>query len=330
MARRKGIGRLDQALYAYYRNRWMLRLPGLHLRARDPERPIDRPIFLLGVQGGGLTLVSRMLRRHPRVVSVTGNHRYWAGADEMQNVLGPILPADLTGIVHKVPPDGVFTATRSWVYASDRLLSKYRRTAADATPERRAEFRRLLHWLVAQHALDPSTARFTDKSQVFTVKVGYIHALLEGCGARFLLVTREPWAACVRGERLRDFQPLRERCSLEERLDVAAQCWANSMRCALEDGEAIEHFKIVRFEDVLADPATQMREICAFADLDYSDDLIPQPHHRLPRGSRMQDRWYPLRVDVNDRYLRELDEKGAAVIEARCGEIARRLGYERP
>jgi len=66
---------------------------------------IDRPIFLLGVQGGGLTLVARMLRRHPYAVSVTGNSTYWAGPDEMQNVMGPYLPGELTGVAPQLTVD---------------------------------------------------------------------------------------------------------------------------------------------------------------------------------------------------------------------------------
>lgn len=50
------------------------------------RRPIQRPIFLLGSQSGGLTLLARILRRHASLVYCTGNSRYWAGSDEMQNV----------------------------------------------------------------------------------------------------------------------------------------------------------------------------------------------------------------------------------------------------
>lgn len=323
--------RIELLLYAIRRNLWMTRLPGLLARRKDPDLVLDRPIFLLGMQGGGLTLISRMLRRHPRVVSVTGNHRYWSGADEMQNVLGPILPAELTGIKYKVPPDDVYTSPmRAWIYASDRLLPKYRLTAADATPEQCGEFRRLLSWLIDQHAIDPKVARFTDKSQVFTVKAAYIDALLAGCNAHFLLITRDPYASCIRADRLGDFVPLRETHSLQERIDIAAQCWANSMRCALEDGKSIPHFKAMRFEDVVSEPEKRVREICEFVDIDYSDDLIPQPHHIIPRGSRYRDRWYPLRPDVNARHSRKLDDEAVEIIDARCGDLARRLGYERP
>ena len=59
---------------------------------RGADVAIDRPIFLLGTQGAGLTLLSRILRRHPLVVGATGGHRYWAGADEGQNVFAGALP----------------------------------------------------------------------------------------------------------------------------------------------------------------------------------------------------------------------------------------------
>jgi hypothetical protein len=308
----------------------MLRVPQLWLGKADPEAPIDRPIFLLGVQGGGLTLVSRMLRRHADVVSVSGNHEYWTGADEMQNVLGPILPAELTGIKHKVPPDPMFSSTRSWTYATDQLLPAYRCTRADANDERRANFRRLLAWIVAGNGGSPNATRFTDKSQLYTVKVSYLDALLEGCEPRFLLVVRDPYAMCVRAERLRDFRPLQETHSFEERLDLTAQHWKNSIRCAVEDGDRVAHFKAVRFEDILREPEREMREICEFVDIAYDRELTPQPHHEVPRGSQFRERWHPLRTDLNDRYHADLDTRGARVIEERCGEWIRRFGYERP
>ena len=47
---------------------------------------LDRPIFLLGNQGGGNTFLSRMIRRNSAVVSVGGGNDYWTSADEMQKV----------------------------------------------------------------------------------------------------------------------------------------------------------------------------------------------------------------------------------------------------
>jgi hypothetical protein len=45
--------------------------------------PLDGPIFVLGMQGGGTTLVARCLLRHPSVVSMSGGSDYWVATDEL-------------------------------------------------------------------------------------------------------------------------------------------------------------------------------------------------------------------------------------------------------
>ena len=39
---------------------------------------VNKPIFILGTQGGGLTLISRILHRHPDTVYCSGNSKFWA------------------------------------------------------------------------------------------------------------------------------------------------------------------------------------------------------------------------------------------------------------
>lgn len=322
------FGLSNRAYYAYKRNNWML----------DPSRligdqssvSIDRPIFLLGTQGGGLTLVSRMIRRNEQVVSVTGNHGYWAGADEMQNVLSAILPPTLTGLKHKAPPDEVFGTPREWLYATDRLLPAYRNTADDVTPEVQRKLENTLRWLIRRNARG-ARARFTDKSQLYTVKVSYIAKMLADYGPKFLLVVRNPYAMCIgRVERTASLRMLEGRLSFEERLELASQHWANSIACALEDGEKVDNFEIVRLEDVLKRPERELRKICDFLELEFNAEMMPQPHHRLPFGSERRDRWYPLREDVNERHLQQLKPEYVEIISGRCSDYADRFGYDRP
>lgn len=297
---------------------------------RDLEAvPIDRPIFLLGVQGGGLTLIARMLRRHRDVVSVTGNASYWAGPDEMQNVMGAYLPPELTGLQHKIPPHPRFPR-RGWLYATDELLPLYRKTAADATEDMARRFRRAIRIALVVHARDVHRARFVDKSQTFTVRLSLVNALLRDCDPHFVLVTRNPYAMCFRAAtRVRVLQQLD--LPLEARLDLAAQHWANSFRCALEDAPEVAHFKIVRFEDVLQDPERWLRELCTFTGLDFDPAMLPAPNHRLPLGAtgstRGDHKWYPLRPEVNRPYLDALTPRMVDVIENRVGELAKRWGY---
>jgi len=326
----KPLEALNLLWYLWRRNNWML----------DPRSwfgkfegvAIDRPIFLLGVQGGGLTLLSRMLRRHPQVVSVSGNHRYWSGADEMHTVLGPILPAELTGARYKVPwPDHpVFKPPRSWTYACDELLPYYRKTAKDATPELKQAFERVIRMCIARHAPDKTNARFVDKSQVYTVRVSLIRELLKGYKPKFVLVVNNPWAACYRAAlgKARDMERLKGKLSFKERLEICAQHWANSIRCALEDRR--EDMLVVRFEDLLQEPEKTLRQICEHVELEFCEDMVPAPHHKIPFGSRFRDRWYPLDPKRALHYIEEASPEELEIISARCSSLAKELDYRVP
>lgn len=321
---------VNEAWYLWKRNNWMLD-PRAYV-ANYRSASIDKPIFFLGVQGGGLTLVSRMLRRHPSVVSVTGNYQYWTGADEMHTVFGPILPAELTGTKYKAPwPDHpLLVPPRSWTYACDDLLPFYRETADDATEELKACFERLIRMCVSRHAIDKHSAQFTDKSQVYTVRVSLIRKLIEEHHPRFLLVTTNPYAVCYKAASgyAKDMRALETRLSFDQRLEICAQHWANSMRCALED--RADDMMIMKFSDILKEPARNLRRICHHVGLEFDTRMLPSPTDRIPVGSRYRTRWYPLESDRALRYLDKAQPNEIEIVHRYCSEIARELGYKKP
>lgn len=316
-------------VYAWNRNNWML----------DPRRVlgdfsavgIQEPVFFLGTHGGGLTLASRMLRRHPTMVNVTGNHEYWSGADEMAAVLGPILPFELGGIKQNIPDHSRFQETTAWVYASDELVNDYRLTADDATPELREKFLGVIRWLKARHADHPNEARFTDKSQVYTVRASFIDELLQGRDPHFVLVTRDPYALSFRApEKAAALRRLGDEASFHEKVELAAEHWRNSMEAVLEDREDLSNFHWFRFEDLLESPREHLEDLCSFCGLDLQNQMIPQADHKVPFGSRYRDRWYPLRPDVNEKYYKRMTRGDVELISEVCGKTARRFGYEEP
>lgn len=324
---------VNALVYQIRRNRWLLD-PRAYFSSFD-HVPLHSPIFLLGFQGGGTTLVSRMIRRNQRVVSVTGNHGYWSGAGEMHTVLGPILPQELTGTAWKPPQeDHRLDPPRSWSYATDELLPSYRGRARDATPELADEFKRLLRMSIARHAKDTNAARFTDKSQVYTVKAGLIDELLEGHDPRFVLLLMNPYVACFKSAKGKaaDMDRYAEFLSLRERLELCAQHWENSVEAARDDVGHKLH--VLRFEDLLREPEHHLRETCEHLDLEFDPSMLPHPEDSMPLGSRFRDRWYPLEPSRPKRYLDQLQEEtgdeGAEIIHSRCGDLARKFGYERP
>jgi hypothetical protein len=319
----------ERLIYALRSHRWLADPRWL---LNPPKYPIDRPIFLLGTQGGGLTLLSRMLRRHPDVISAAGNHRYWTSADELQNVYGPILPPELTGLRYKVQPHPELRGTRSWTYAVGDLLPHYRKQAGDATPQLARSLKNVIRLSAWRHAADPHNFRFLDKSQSFTVRVGFIHALLKDSSPRFVLVPRDPYISVYRAAagKAADMRRLAATMPLPRRVELCAEHYGNSMRAALADcdQDGID-LLIVPFEQLLHEPEGVLRHVCRFVELDFSPDMLPAAGHWLPWGSRYRDRWYPLRTDVNEPYEKHVDDFVIDVVNQHCGDVIERLGYRR-
>jgi len=276
-----------------------------------------------------------MIRREDRVVSVTGDHTYWSGADEMQRVMVHRLPKELRlsgRLLNSDPSHPRFTPPRSWSYASDDLVEDYHLTEEDATETAAKQFRSLIQESLARHGQDDVRNQFVDKSQVFTLKIRYINALLKDTQPHFVLITRNPYAACYRAaigkagdmERYAQFMPL------DERVRVCAQHWSNAIGYALQDGAEVDHFIHFQFEEILQRPEARIEELCDFLGVDFRPDLLPSPDDTVPLGSRFRDRWYPLRTDVNEKYFDDISEEYLDHIEERCGELADRLGYRRP
>jgi hypothetical protein len=307
------------------RDRW--RFSSYRWRRSVDELLLDRPIFVLGLQGGGTTLVTRCLLRHPSVVSMSGNSSYWVATDELGFVRNRRagLPPSLWSSSDREDLDHPLFGTRhDSVWASEELLPAYRRVARDATPADAERFKRVLREHIAVYARDRADARFVDKTHTNTVKIPYLDALLDGCEPFFLLVLCNPYR--LTGRAIRRKPPSwRTLPSEDDQVRIASEHWENAVRLALEDGERTGRFGAIRFEDFLRSPETVVRAICAMVDLPYRPDLVPRPGDRRPFATLPTDtKWYPLR-DLPPQS--DLGERTAGIVRERCGELAARLGY---
>jgi hypothetical protein len=315
-----------KAARLYHRDRWRY-----SLRRRLPwvdRIPLDRPIFFLGVQGGGETIVGRCLRRNPVVVSMSGNSGHWTGIDELGVVRNRMarLPSALWGCKFRTDIEhSLFGPNQNSVYACDALLPFYRRTAEDADDADGARFRRLLREHIAVYARNPREARFFDKTHTNTLKVPLLAEYLRGCEPCFVLVARNPYSWCHRAVR-RKRPAYRVVLAPEQELRLAAEHWANSYRIALKDAAAIPNVTVVRFEDFVADPAPTVQRLCAFVGLEFEPSMVPRPGDRFPFATLPNDRkWHPLFADP---WLAQVMDEEAAVVASVCEPVARELGYE--
>jgi hypothetical protein len=338
--RRHGFAHVMRTAAGRVRYSWQLGKYDVNLRrlvSRLDDVSIDRPVFLLGVQGGGGTIVARTLYRHSRAVYASGNSDYWAGPDEIHNCRHTIkdLPESLIhrsahffNVNGRLDCHPIYGYQRAWLYAIDELLPGYRRESADADPRTADRLKRVIRKIILAYAHDPARARFIDMSQLYTIQVPFLAELLRGSDPRFVLLTRNPYITCTRAMR-KEYEERGTRVELtpEQKIQCTVEHWDNSHRNALTDGEEQKMIR-VRYEDFLEDPEREVRRMCEFAGLEFEPDQVPQAGQRIPLGSLSEEKWYPLKRDENASYVDSLSPELIRALNQRSADLIRRLGYE--
>lgn len=297
---------------------------------------IDRPIFILGVQGGGGTLLARCMQRNPKIVYASGNARNWSGPDEIHN--SPHLYDMPNCLVHRsyhfgtvdesVRHHPIFGYQRSWLYAIDELIPESAKEVEDADPDLARRLRQVIARIIQAYADDPEDCRFLDKSQLYTIQAPFLAKLLEDTQPKFVLLARDPYASCQRAV-FKEYGAERGGYiadDLQTRIRVAVEHWCNSYRRAHEAGAQLTMLR-VKYEDLLDDTEPTLRRICEFCELDYDPRQLPAPGQRFPLCFPEDPKWYPIKRDENSSYLRRLDPRLAQALNERAGDLIETLGY---
>jgi len=147
---------------------------------------------------------------------------------------------------------------------------------------------------------------------------------------KFPFITWNSHAMCPRAAlgKTNDMKRYANFLSWEERLELCIQHWRNSIQSVQYDMSRLGiRVWIVQLEKILNSPRDMIRELCNFAELDFSIDMLPQQNQRAPFGSHYSDRWFPLRRDVNAVYRGQISEKDLETVENQCGQLVDELGY---
>lgn len=313
--------------------RYTYNLRRLYLRLDDIR--IDRPIFVLGVQGGGLTIIMKALQRHSKTCFCLGNSDHWDAADnEMHAYLtDPLLPKRFSFVNNPVHhPKYRTNHWRYWTYALDDTIGMYRIAPDSLKAEEARRFRKVIKKAIRAYAHDPNDCRFVDKSQLYTINIAAIQKVLDKARPFFAVITRNPYAMVKRVTERYYENPNRLDFSFshEESLSFCCQHWRNTYSWALKDGRCVENFALFSFEDFLSDPASLLKSLCVFADLNFNPNIVPAPDQDRTPYAMMPSRWYPIRQNVNQKYLDRLTRREISVIERECGDLALQLGYAPP
>ena len=283
--------------------------------------PIDRPLFFLGIQGGGGTILTRCLQRHPKTVYASGNSEL-LGRRPTRSTTAPHLYDVPEALVHRTFHFGtvnhtVANTTRATATSvrgctpTDEFLPQLLGKTADDVDEQtttrsfraRAEASSIL-----AYAHDPgrlprgrperSCTRFRCRTSL---------ACSSGSNPHFVLVARNPYATVLprRGQGVHG-------CA--RRLPRGGSLGPDRLR-----GRALEQLlpARARLRGPRADAHRALRGVPrrpgprrarpSASSPDWSSVDGPRPAEGppgSPAGSVEPEKWYPLKRGENERYMR--------------------------
>jgi hypothetical protein len=142
----------------------------------------------------------------------------------------------------------------------------------------------------------------------------YVHIVRDGRDAALSMIamTRKPRFNLSRPRGLGDF----------------ACAWRREVRAAQRFGRTHPYLEL-RYEDLVAEPESRLREVCVFLGLEYEPGMLE--YHRREDPSLYADHPRLAEPPVRDTrsWRRELRPAEAELFEAIAGDLLAELGYER-
>lgn len=92
-----------------------------------------------------------------------------------------------------------------------------------------------------------------------------------------------------------------------------------------------ERVFLIRYEDLVADPASHVKQICEFSQLDFSPEILEGGGLKLPKYTVAQHAKVGKAPDTNsiDKWKNKLSEREVMILEAACGTVMASFGYDR-
>lgn len=218
--------------------------------------------FVVGVGRSGTTLLRLMLDAHPELTIPPETHF----APELIEAAGK----------RRASPDAlveIVVSQRQWGdFGLDADELRHRLSAID--PLDASTALRAFYGLYAERVGKP---RWGDKTPIYVEHMRQIQSALPE--ARFVHLIRDG----------RDVALSRIRRALDEPPSVSrmAKAWSKRIEAARRQAQELDHYLELRYEDLVADTETTLRQVCEFVDLDYEAAMLDYHEHAGERLSEM-------------------------------------------
>ncbi|HVV37153.1 MAG TPA: sulfotransferase [Acidimicrobiales bacterium] len=237
-------------------------------------------VFIGGLHRSGTSLLFQVLRDHPEV---SGFRATGVREDEGQHLQSTYAPAKAFGGAGKFARK----PQAHLVEVDDDTAARHRGELMAAWSP---------HWDLARRVL-------VEKSPPNLVHMRYLQSVFPG--ARFIVILRHPVTTSLATKKWRRTQTL---WSL-------IRHWVVAHDLALEDAQHLDHFLLVKYEDLVSDPTTTLDTVQRFIGV--------EPVATLADGA--------IDASVSDKYTARwhaLNGLYTRALVRRFGDDARRYGYD--
>lgn len=253
-----------------------------------------------------MSFVTRVIRNNSDVISISGDHKYWSGPDEMATVMEPVLPYSLKlpGLMSKEKIQSKLDPPRSWSYGCNRFVNHYISTEKDYNLKDANTFLKVIS--TALFRFGPEKI-FVDKSQIYSLKIKLIQKIL-GDKVYFVHITRNPLVSCYRASigKAGDLERYSKYLNFEDLVDLSTEHWNNVAKEISKSIKPSSNYLKLKIEDILTNPSVEFKKICDFLEISFDSNMLPKPDDKIPAYSKFEDRWFPIRKDINSIYLNKM------------------------
>jgi hypothetical protein len=130
-----------------------------------------------------------------------------------------------------------------------------------------------------------------------------------------------------KGERDAAWQADERRARRSYNAFVISLLWRAAMRASLDAREAHgdARVRILRYEDLVRHPETQLRDLAAWLELPFADALLDVA---IRNSSFEVERTQGISTEPLERWRERLPSSEAQIVQTCCGRVMRQLGYE--
>ena len=274
-------------------------------------------VFVVGCPRSGTTLLQRMLDHHPLLAISNDPHFIPFAVEGVRDGLDPPVTPALVERLLAYRTFGRLGLGEDAVHAAAAKAETY----SQLVTELYSEFARL-HGKELGGEKTPRYVPFLPLLHSLFPWARIVHLIRDG---RDVALSTLEWARADRG-------PGRFRMWRDQPVAVCALSWRWHVVAGMRDGMSLDgtHYDEVRYEDLVAEPESPLRELAAFLRLPYSPEMLEyhRGRTRTEPGLSTKAAWLPPTPGLRD-WRTDMAPRDLELFEAIAGDLLALLGYQR-